>query len=89
VRVGTSGGSFKTTAFTNVDGSIAVNIINTGTSAASVSVAVTGLSATAATAWLTDSAHDMTSQDATIGSDGSVSGSVPARAMVSFVIKGA
>lgn len=88
VRVGTSGGSFKTTAFKNVDGSVAVNIINTGTSATSVSVAITGLNATAANAWITDNTHDMPTQAVTVGTDGSVSGSIPARAMVSFVITG-
>ncbi|TVY80514.1 Endo-1,6-beta-D-glucanase [Lachnellula suecica] len=89
VRVGTSGGSFKTTAFKNVDGSIAVNVINTGTSAASVTIAITGFNATAANAWITDSTHDMPTQVAIIGTDGSVSGAIPARAMVSFLINGA
>jgi len=89
MRVGTSGGNFKTTAFKNADGSVVFNILNTGTSAASVAVAINGLTATTVNAWLTDNTHDMTSQAATIGTDGSVSGSVPARAMVSFVVKGA
>ncbi|KAF4622807.1 hypothetical protein G7Y89_g14218 [Cudoniella acicularis] len=87
IRLGTTGGSFKTTAFKNEDGSIAVNIINTGSSAASVSIAVTGFTVTAATAWLTDTKNDMTAQTVTVA-DGGVEGSIPARAMVSFVLTG-
>jgi O-glycosyl hydrolase len=86
VRVGTSGGNFKTTAFRNVDGSVAVNVINTGTSAAALTVAVTGFVPANATSWLTDSKNDFTGTALTVAKDGSVGGSVPARAMVSFVL---
>ncbi|RDL35904.1 (Trans)glycosidase [Venustampulla echinocandica] len=89
VRLGTSGGNFQTTAFQNVDGSVAVNIINTGGSAATVSVGVTGLVPASAVSWLTDNSHDFTSTTLTVATDGSVSGSVPARAMVSFVLAAA
>lgn len=87
VRLGTTGGSFKTTAFKNVDGSVAVNIINTGTSAASVSVEVTGWKAADAVGWLTNDKNDMTKTDVTVA-DGVVTGSIPGRAMFSFVLTG-
>lgn len=87
VRLGTTGGSFKTTAFKNVDGSVAVNIINTGTSAASVSIEVTGWKATDAVGWLTNDKNDMTKTDVTVA-DGVVTGSIPGRAMFSFVLTG-
>ena len=86
VRVQTSGGSLRTSAFQNVDGSVAVQVINTGGSAATVNIAVTGLTGTNVTAWLTDNTHDLSTTPATIAVDGTVSGSVPTRAMVSFVI---
>ncbi|ORY56955.1 glycoside hydrolase superfamily [Pseudomassariella vexata] len=84
VRVGASGGTgLKTTAFVNVDGKVTVNIINTGGSAASVSVS--GVDGTSVQAWLTDNTHDMNATTASI-TDGAVTGSVPGRGMTSFVI---
>jgi O-glycosyl hydrolase len=84
VRVGASGGSgLRTTAFVNVDGKVAVNVINTGTGAASVSIS--GVNGTSVQAWLTDNTHDMNLTAASIAS-GTVSGSVPGRGMVSFVV---
>jgi len=85
VRVQTSGGNLRTSAFLNLDGSVAVQVINTG-SAATVNIAVTGLTGKNVTAWITDNTHDLSTTAATIATDGTVSGSVPSRAMVSFVI---
>ncbi|KAJ9138626.1 Glycoside hydrolase [Pleurostoma richardsiae] len=87
VRVGISGGSgLKATAFVNADGSVAVNVINTG--AAAVALSVAGVRASVARAWVTDDIHDMDAAPATVGSDGSVDGvSVPGRGMVSFMIE--
>ncbi|KAF2840089.1 glycoside hydrolase family 30 protein [Patellaria atrata CBS 101060] len=87
VRVGTSGGNFRTTAFVNVDGSVAVNIINTGTGAATVSVAVTGFNATSATSYVTDNSNDFTEKAPTLAADGSATAQVPGRAMISFVLR--
>lgn len=88
VRVGIAGGGsgLRSTAFANADGSIAVNVINSGGSAAALSVAGTG--ATAARGWKTDNTNDMTELDGvSVGADGTVAGvSVPARGMVSLVI---
>jgi O-glycosyl hydrolase len=87
VRLGTTGGNLKVTAFQNVDKSIAVNVLSSASAATTVSVAIAGYNVTTAKSWITDNNHDMDAQTATIGSDGSVTGSVPARGMLSFVIK--
>lgn len=87
VRIGTSGGSLKTIAFKNVDGTVAVLVINSGSSAASVSLTFQGYNATDVKAWLTDNSHDLNTTSADIAS-GVVTGSVPARAMVSFIVTG-
>jgi len=86
VRVGVLGGtSLRSTAFINADGSAVVNVINTGSSAAALSIA--GLKATAARAWITDESNDMTAAVPVVGSDGSVGGvTVPGRGLVSLVI---
>lgn len=86
IRVGTSGGggNLKTSAFKNEDGKVAVQVLNGGSSAASVSIK--GVTGTAVQAWLTDNTHDLDKTTSQIASDGTVTGSVPARAMVSFVI---
>lgn len=87
-RVGTTASiaSVVTSAFRNVDGSVAVQVINNGASA--VSVAVKGVATTggSASGWVTDNTRDMGVLTVTRGADGTVSGVVPARAMVSFVI---
>ncbi|KAK1769171.1 glycoside hydrolase superfamily [Phialemonium atrogriseum] len=87
VRVGSSGGgggSVKTAAFKNLDGSIAVVAINTGASASPVSVKVAG--AGEARAWVSDNTHKCEETTVTVGSDGAVAGSLPARSIVTFVI---
>ncbi|KAH8651527.1 glycoside hydrolase superfamily [Tricladium varicosporioides] len=85
IRIGVSGGSMKTTAFKNEDGSIAVLMINSG-SATTVSISVGGgFKGTGVSAYLTDNSHDCDETPATI-KDGVVSGDVPSRGMVSFII---
>ena len=79
-----SSGNLKSSAFKNLDGSIAIQVINSGTSAASVSIK--GVNGMKVSSWLTDNTHDMDQVTATIAADGTVSGSVAARALVSFVI---
>lgn len=89
VRVATSGGSgVKSTAFRNVDGSIAVVVISTGGSASSVSVKVSGAAAAAtrATAWVTDASHDCAQTTVTVAADGTLSGSVAARSITTYHI---
>lgn len=87
VRVGTSGGNLKTSAFKNLDGSVAVLVINGGNAAASVSLTFQGYNATAVKAFLTDNSHDLNATSAQLLS-GVVAGDIPARAMVSFVVSG-
>ena len=85
VRVDAAGGNgLRTTAFVNTDGKLAVNVINTGGAAASVSIV--GTNGTSVQAWVTDNTHDMDVTDAAVTEDGTITGSIPSRAVVSFVI---
>ncbi|KAI0976285.1 glycoside hydrolase family 30 protein [Xylaria arbuscula] len=88
IRVATSGGSgVKSTAFKNVDGSIAVVVISTGGSASSVSVKVSGGAGGAtASAWVTDASHDCAQTNVTVAADGTLSGSVAARSVTTYLI---
>ncbi|KAI1268461.1 glycoside hydrolase family 30 protein [Xylariaceae sp. FL1019] len=92
IRLGTSGGSgVKSTAFKNADGSLAVVVISTGTSASAVSIKVSGATTapTAATAWVTDTTHDCAQTNVTVASDGTLSGSVAGRSITTFFIPAA
>lgn len=87
VRVGSSGGSgVKTAAFKNLDGSIAVVAISTGSSASSVNIKVAGVTPASAGAWVSDGTHNCEATTATVGTDGGVSGSVAARSITTFLI---
>jgi O-glycosyl hydrolase len=88
VRVSASGSGVKTSAFLNVDGTVAVQVINSGSDRA-VTVAVSGgtFTATNATAWVTDNTRDCNQISVTLDSSGKVSGSVPSRSMVTFVLQ--
>lgn len=89
VRVGAQGGQgVRTSAFVNVDGALAVQVINGGNDQ-SVTINVSGGDAyVIATAWVTDNTRDCDEITATLGTDGkSVSGNVPARSMVTFVLR--
>jgi len=86
VRIGVSGSGLRLSAFKNEDGRIAIQAINTGTSAQDVTITVKGVKATKVEAFLTDNTHDIDSTPAQVAADGTVTGSVPARAFVSFVI---
>jgi O-glycosyl hydrolase len=86
VRIGTSEGSnLKSGAFKNVDGSVAVVVINSAASTQTVGIALTGYPNVAA--WYTDEQHSMSVATVTVGSDGTASASVPGRAMISFLFK--
>jgi O-glycosyl hydrolase len=85
VRVGASGGSnLKSAAFQNTDGSLAVVIINSGTSTQTVGIAG-GLAGASMKAWLTDNTSDMKETAVTVGTDGTASASVTGRGMISFL----
>ncbi|KAI4924768.1 hypothetical protein J4E85_007885 [Alternaria conjuncta] len=89
VRVGASGGpsGSRVSAFRNVDGSLAVQVIQGGTVAGAVTVQVGGFVAKTAKAWITDNGHDCDEIVATLAADGgSVSAQVPGRSMVTFVL---
>jgi O-glycosyl hydrolase len=87
VRVGSSGGSgVKTAAFRNVDGTIAVVAISTGSAASSVSIKVAGVTPAGAAAYVSDSTRNCEKTAVTAGSDGSVSGLVAGRSITTFVI---
>jgi len=88
VRVGASGSGVRTSAFRNLDGSLAVQVLNSGGEKA-VGIAVTGggFTASSAAGWVTDSTRDCTQIAASVDASGKVSGSVPGRSMVTFVLK--
>jgi O-glycosyl hydrolase len=88
IRIGASGGSnLKSGAFQNLDGSIAVVVINSGTSAQTVSVTVSGSSLKNQTvrAWFTDNTNDMRETVVSV-SDGVASASLSGRGMISFLV---
>jgi len=90
VRVGAAASlpTLKTTAFLNADGSVVVVVLNTG--AAAETVAVAGVRAAAARAWVTDGNNDMASAAVSAvvvdTGDGRVAANVPSRGLVSLVI---
>ncbi|KAI0520721.1 glycoside hydrolase family 30 protein [Xylaria bambusicola] len=91
VRVGVRGApsGVRTTAFQNVDGSVAVVFINGGTSAVSVQVKTTaGSSFTAAgtTAFLTDNNHDCDEIAASFN-NATASASLPGRSIVTVILR--
>jgi len=86
VRVGASGGSnFKSGAWRNTDGSVAVVVINSAASAQTLGVALPGY--LGVEAWYTDNTHSMAIADVTLSADGTASASLPARGMISFLFR--
>ncbi|KAK5651584.1 hypothetical protein OQA88_11857 [Cercophora sp. LCS_1] len=88
VRLGASGSGVRTTAFKNVDGMVSVQVINSG-NGRDVTITVSGgdFKATNATAWVTDNTRDCNTIPATVDASGKVTGNVPARSMVTFVLR--
>jgi O-glycosyl hydrolase len=89
VRVGVSGGGngLRTAAFRNEDGTIAVVAISSSGSAANVNVKLSGGEAAAAVqAFVSDGTRNCAATDATLASDGTISGSVAARSITTFFI---
>ncbi|KAJ6477869.1 glycoside hydrolase [Mycena vitilis] len=91
VRIGTSvatSGSLKLSAFKNPDGTVSVQAINTGATTTNVTVgAAAGYTINNATAIVSQQGTDFGSLPVTI-SAGRVTGSVPAHAMVTFLLNG-
>ncbi|EJD43892.1 glycoside hydrolase [Auricularia subglabra TFB-10046 SS5] len=91
VRLGTagSGSGLKFSAFRNKDGTLSVQVINTGGAAQTVNVAVAGGSFVpkSVAAWVSSQSVDIGTMSATLNG-GTASGSVPAHAMVTFVLSG-
>ncbi|KAI0016389.1 glycoside hydrolase family 30 protein [Xylariomycetidae sp. FL0641] len=92
-RVGVQGApaGVRAAAFRNPDGSVAALFINGGGAAAGLRLGISGggdagFSATGATAFLTDNTHDMNETEVAFA-DGVASASVPARAMLSIVLR--
>ncbi|KAF8169272.1 glycoside hydrolase [Mycena galopus ATCC 62051] len=89
VRLGTSGTgpNLLFSAFKNPDGSVSVQVLNNGASAAAVNVATSGFTATSVEAFVSDQGTDLAALTATL-SGGVASASVPAHGMVTFVLNG-
>jgi O-glycosyl hydrolase len=88
VRIGASGGSnLKSGAFLNADGSVAVVVINSATSAQTVGISVSGAgTGNVVRAWTTDNTHDASEVAVTVGTDGTATASVAGRGMISFLV---
>ncbi|EAW14120.1 putative cellulose hydrolase [Aspergillus clavatus NRRL 1] len=88
VRVAISGSTstLKMTAFKNKDGTVSVQIINTGPSASEVTVA--GFAAASAKAYLTDNNHAQISETTVSVNGGKASVNVPGHAFVTVVLSG-
>jgi hypothetical protein len=87
VRVGTSGSGtgLQFAAFKNKDGTVAVIVINSGSSAQTVNVAPSGFSASSVKAYITDNSNAVGTLSSTL-SGGQASANVPAYSMVTFVL---
>ncbi|KAH8901600.1 glycoside hydrolase [Thozetella sp. PMI_491] len=88
VRVGASGGGVRTSAFLNLDNTVAVQVINSG-SERSITINISGgnFTAASAAAWVTDNTRDCSQITASVDTTGKVSGSVPSKSMVTFVLR--
>jgi len=88
MRVGTSGsaGGLKVAAFGNVDGGVAVQLINSGGSAVKISVKLSGAAdASVARAWVTDNTREIAEMEASV-SGGVASASIPSRSMATILL---
>jgi O-glycosyl hydrolase len=90
VRIGTStsDGALEITAFRNLDGSVAIVVLNTAASAqtASFSLRHTGASGRAAIPYLTDDTHGTAAQQPLAIHRGSFTATLPARSLVTYSI---
>jgi O-glycosyl hydrolase len=93
IRVGasTADGALDVTAFRNINGSVAIVVLNTATTAQTASFTLRGTGATgsAATPFLTDATHDTAQQPQVRAGNGSFTAAIPARALVTYYIPAA
>jgi glucuronoarabinoxylan endo-1,4-beta-xylanase len=91
-RIGTTtgDGALRLSSFRNTDGSLAVVVLNTASSATSVSYTLpnTGITTGTATPYLTNSGNSMTAQSAVAVNGGAFTATVPARSLVTYRITG-
>lgn len=94
VRVGVTGSAsgLSTSAFVNADsapvyaGALVVPCLNTGSASQSVTLNLKGYNGTAVSAWVTSQSQEMVNMAATLGTDGTVTATVPGRSFVTFLI---
>ncbi|HKT02136.1 MAG TPA: glycoside hydrolase family 30 beta sandwich domain-containing protein [Rugosimonospora sp.] len=90
-RIGatTPDGNLRLSAYRNTDGSVAVVVLNTGTGATPVTYALqnTGVTTGTATPYLTNGANNTAVQPAISIGGGSFNATVPARSLVTYVIR--
>lgn len=96
VRIETSGSgpNLQFSAFKNLDGTVSVQILNSGSSSQNVTVVPSGFDVGGAKGYLSEQGTDfgVVDVDVDVGADGSggggeVGGSVPGHAMVTFVLE--
>jgi glucosylceramidase len=85
VRVAASGGALGVSAFRNPDGSLAVQVLNTGTAAAPVDLSP-GRGGVARP-YVVDATHDLAPAPPRRLRHGTLRTTVPARALVSFLVR--
>ncbi|VDC06962.1 unnamed protein product [Peniophora sp. CBMAI 1063] len=87
VRIGTSGTgtNLKFSAFKNVDGTVSVQVINTGASEQSVTVVPSGFTPNSASAFVSAQETDFGTLCVTF-TDGQTTASIPGHAMATFVL---
>ncbi|KAI0831031.1 glycoside hydrolase family 30 protein [Hypoxylon sp. FL0890] len=91
IRVGIQGtaSGVRMAAFQNIDGSVAVQIINSGGVAASIQIKVSGgdgFNSSIAAAFVTDNSHDISDLTVSLNEE-TAAASVPGRAMVTVLLK--
>jgi O-glycosyl hydrolase len=91
VRIGStsSNSGVDISAYKNTDGTIAVVALNTLSSSDTISYTTSGIGGSSGTVtpWLTNASNDVAAQSAISLSDGAFSATIPARSLVTYVIK--
>ncbi|HLI60830.1 MAG TPA: glycoside hydrolase family 30 beta sandwich domain-containing protein [Solirubrobacteraceae bacterium] len=88
VRIGASSadGNLEPVAFRNLDGSVAIVVLNTATSAQSASFALRDARGRRVTPYLTDASHDVAAQPSIRVRGDSFTATLPPRSLVTYVI---
>jgi O-glycosyl hydrolase len=91
VRIGStsSNSGVDISAYKNTDGTVAVVALNTLSSSDSINYSTSGIGGTSGTVtpWLTNGSNNVTGQAAIAMSGGAFSATIPARSLVTYVIK--